>query len=110
MYICTYISHMYTCIHFLPFSLNSTFTECEESLFINLAHLVKWVDTPVQYRGKITTDEIRIRVKDFEKALEVSNDCCIILIHQYFRSHYNSYVFSRYGARTCAYKHFKHLF
>ena len=48
-------------------------------MFINLAHLVKWVDTPLQYRGTMTTEEIKIRVKDFERALEVSHGCCITL-------------------------------
>ena len=63
------------CLCLLPFySLNATFTECEENLFSNLADLVKWVDTPVQYRGKskLTTDDVKYRVKDFEKSLDVS--------------------------------------
>lgn len=51
-------------------NLNTTFTDCEESLFNNLAHLVKWVDTPVQYRGKMTTEDVKIKVNYFEKALE----------------------------------------
>ena len=78
---------MYMCItlcFFLYHSLNTTFTECEESLFSNLADLVRWVDTPVQYRGKLTTDDVRHRVKDFEKSLEVSNNFCSICLMQPF--------------------------
>ena len=59
----------------LPYySLNVTYTEREENLFSNLADLVKWVDTPMQYRSKnkLTTEDVRYRVKDFEKSLEVS--------------------------------------
>ena len=66
------------CIHlYIAYSLNTTFTDCEESLFNNLAHLVKWVDTPVQYRGKMTTEDVRIKVNYFEKALEVSDVYCL---------------------------------
>ena len=59
------------------FSLEATFTGCENSLFHNLADLVQWVDTPIHYRCTLTTEDVRYRVKDFEKALEVSNTCCL---------------------------------
>lgn len=64
---------MYVRLFVVFCSLSATYTEREESLFSNLADLVKWVDTPVLYRTKMTADDVRFRVKDFEKALEVNN-------------------------------------
>ena len=80
VYVCVCV---YICL-FCCCSLNATFTECEESLFSNLADLVKWVDTPVQYRSKLTTDDVRYRVKDFEKSLEVSKGIYLIYLMQPF--------------------------
>lgn len=65
-------------------SLNVMFTKCEESLFRNLADMVKWVDTPMQYRSKMTAEDVKYRVKDFEKALEVSAsvfNCNVLFMH-----------------------------
>lgn len=62
----------------LFYRLNTTFTAREESVFRNLADIVKWVDSPVQYRNSLTTDDVRFRVKDFEKSLEVRNSSCLI--------------------------------
>lgn len=67
MYVCAYVRLSYC-------SLNTTFTDHEEDLFTNLADIVQWVDTPVQYQNTLNTESVKNRVKTFEKALEVSKD------------------------------------